>query len=94
MPELQEREIKLLDLLVSGESNKGAANKLGIALRTMELHRHKVMQKLGAKSAAQLGYLYAQRKRQAATPDHSVVETPRVPAPEAHTSDAPTPAWG
>ncbi|TWT85774.1 Tetrathionate response regulatory protein TtrR [Posidoniimonas polymericola] len=58
MVELTDREHQLLRLLVEGASNRVAANEMGIALRTMELHRQKVMQKLGAKSAAQLGYLY------------------------------------
>ncbi|TWT77345.1 response regulator FixJ [Posidoniimonas polymericola] len=56
---LNQDEVRLLRLLVEGASNSTAAKRQGIALRTMELHRQKVMKKLGAKSAAQLGYLFA-----------------------------------
>lgn len=61
--DLTQHERELLELLIGGASNKVAARQLGIALRTMELHRQKLMNKLGARSAAQLGYLYADLKR-------------------------------
>lgn len=66
MVSLREDEVRLLRLLVEGASNSTAAKRQGIALRTMELHRQKVMRKLGAKSAAQLGYLFAKYEDQVA----------------------------
>jgi two-component system response regulator FixJ len=35
-------------------SSKAAARELGISPRTVEKHRHRVMQKLGAQNAADL----------------------------------------
>jgi len=61
--DLTKHERELIELLVAGASNREAAKKLGIALRTMELHRQKLMHKLGARSAAQLGYRYAELMR-------------------------------
>lgn len=61
---LTKDEMRLLRLLAEGASNRTAAKKQGIALRTMELHRQKLMRKLGAKSAAQLGYLFAKYERE------------------------------
>jgi two-component system response regulator FixJ len=45
---LTQREREVLDLLVDGCSNKVAALKLQISPRTVELHRARVMEKLGA----------------------------------------------
>ncbi|TWT33851.1 Tetrathionate response regulatory protein TtrR [Posidoniimonas corsicana] len=59
MPKLTPREEKMMRLIVDGASNVTLAKKLGIALRTAELHRAAVMKKLGASSPAQLGYKYA-----------------------------------
>ena len=43
----------MLELLVEGESNKGMARVLGLSPRTVEIHRMKLMGKLGARSPAQ-----------------------------------------
>ena len=59
MAPLTDDEFRLLKLLAEGASNRTAAKRQGIALRTLELHRQKLMQKFGARSAAQLGYLFA-----------------------------------
>lgn len=59
MPELTPREEKMMRLIVDGASNATLARQMGIALRTVELHRAKVMTKFRAKSPAQLGYKYA-----------------------------------
>jgi FixJ family two-component response regulator len=50
---LSNREREVLELLVEGESNKGMARILGLSPRTVEIHRTKMMAKLGAKSAAE-----------------------------------------
>ncbi|TWT33864.1 response regulator FixJ [Posidoniimonas corsicana] len=63
MPEFSKREIALLDILVGGASSRVAAAKMGLALRTIELHRRKVMDKLGAATPVQLGFKYAAWKR-------------------------------
>jgi len=51
---LTEREREVLNLLVEGDQNKMMAAKLGISQRTVEIHRAHVMEKLGARSLAQL----------------------------------------
>jgi FixJ family two-component response regulator len=50
---LSPREREVLELLVEGEGNKGIARVLGLSPRTVEIHRMKLMGKLGAKSVAQ-----------------------------------------
>ena len=44
----------MFDLLVEGHQNKMIAHKLGISARTVEVHRSRVMDKLGAKNLADL----------------------------------------
>ena len=51
---LTEREREVLAHLIEGSSNKTMAHELGIAQRTIELHRSNVMNKMGARSIAQL----------------------------------------
>jgi two-component system response regulator FixJ len=51
---LTERETEVLSLLVKGDQNKVVAHKLGISPRTVEVHRARIMQRLGATSFAEL----------------------------------------
>ena len=51
---LTSRERQVLDLVVAGETNKGAARQLGISEKTVEIHRAKVMEKMHARSLAEL----------------------------------------
>lgn len=51
---LTPRERQVLDLVVSGNTNKGVARQLRISERTVEIHRAKVMEKMQAKSLAEL----------------------------------------
>jgi two-component system, LuxR family, response regulator FixJ len=39
---------------VEGATNKEAGQQLGISYRTIEIHRARIMEKLGAKNAADL----------------------------------------
>ena len=43
-----------MDLVVEGEANKVMAIDLGLSERTVEIHRAKVMEKMGARSVAHL----------------------------------------
>jgi FixJ family two-component response regulator len=43
-----------MDKVVSGCANKVIAMDLGVSQRTVELHRARVMQKMGARSLAEL----------------------------------------
>lgn len=56
---LTPRECQVLDLVVSGETNKGVARHLDISERTVEIHRANVMRKMCAKSLANLVRLVA-----------------------------------
>ncbi len=51
---LTPRECQVLDLVVAGESNKRIARRLNISDKTVEIHRAKVMEKMQAKSLAEL----------------------------------------
>lgn len=51
---LTPREREVLDLVVTGESNKGIAHRLGISEKTVEAHRAKVMEKIQARSVTDL----------------------------------------
>jgi FixJ family two-component response regulator len=51
---LSRREQDVLSQIVNGASNKEAGRSLGISPRTIEVHRAHLMQKLGAKNAADL----------------------------------------
>ena len=48
-----EREKEVLSALVAGQSNKQIAQSLGISLRTVEMHRGNMMDRLGASSLAE-----------------------------------------
>ena len=54
MEELTRRERQVARLVVSGYSNKGIARELGLSHKTVEVHRGRVMSKVGAGSTAQL----------------------------------------
>lgn len=51
---LTPREREVLDLLIQGKQNKMMANDLGLSQRTVEIHRAHVMEKMEARSVAQL----------------------------------------
>ena len=53
LAKLSDREHQVLDLVVAGLSNKEMARELSISPRTVEIHRMKMMGKLGASSSAQ-----------------------------------------
>lgn len=51
---LTRREREVLELIVRGLANKVMAAEMGLSQRTVELHRSRVMGKMGANSVAQL----------------------------------------
>ena len=46
-----------MDLMVRGLMNKQIAATLGIAMRTVEVHRARIFEKMGVKSAVELAQL-------------------------------------
>ena len=51
---LSPKEREVLDCITAGDANKVVARKLGCSVRTVELHRHGVFQKMAADSLAEL----------------------------------------
>jgi len=51
---LTPRERQVLEQITSGATNKEAGRVLGISPRTIEVHRARIMEKLGARNAADL----------------------------------------
>ncbi|MCC4115888.1 response regulator transcription factor [Aromatoleum toluclasticum] len=51
---LTQREREVLDLIIAGKLNKQIADVLGISIKTVEVHRARVMEKMEANSLAEL----------------------------------------
>lgn len=51
---LTQREREVLDLIIAGKLNKQIADVLGISIKTVEVHRARVMEKMEAQSLAEL----------------------------------------
>jgi len=54
LAQLTQREREVLDLVVSGRTNKEIAEGLAISIKTVEAHRAHLMEKLGVGSVAEL----------------------------------------
>ncbi len=59
---LTPREQEVLDLLISGMSNKDIALKLKISRKTLDIHRSKVLQKMEAETIADLVRMVLQNR--------------------------------
>lgn len=80
---LTPRERQVLDRVVLSEINKRVAKRLGISEKTVEVHRARVMSKLGAKSLADLIRIVRGEEHPESDPADtdrtaSVVRLPRV----------------
>jgi two-component system response regulator DctR len=60
---LTEREHEVMHRVAAGKLNKVIADELGIAIRTVEVHRARVFAKLGVRSAAEVATLLALHDR-------------------------------
>jgi two-component system response regulator FixJ len=54
MAELTAREREVMDLMVLGHPNKVIAQKLDISFRTVEVHRSRILAKMGTENVAEL----------------------------------------
>ena len=54
---LTPREFEILQCILGGVTNKQIADELCISEKTVKAHRGKVMKKLNASSAAEMGWL-------------------------------------
>jgi two-component system response regulator DctR len=61
---LTAREREVMALVVEGHYNKVIADRLGIAMRTVEVYRARIFEKMGVKSAVELAALLATKGRE------------------------------
>ena len=54
LAELTERELEVMRLVTTGRANKQIADELDISVRTVEVHRARVFDKMDVKSAVEL----------------------------------------
>ena len=53
-----------MDLILAGKANKVIADDLNIAMRTVEVHRAHVLEKMGVRTALELSQLLAGQTRE------------------------------
>jgi two-component system response regulator DctR len=58
---LTARERQVMERVLAGDYNKTIADALGIAVRTVEVHRARIFEKMGVRSAVELAQLLAKR---------------------------------
>ncbi|OAN45694.1 DNA-binding response regulator [Paramagnetospirillum marisnigri] len=56
------RERQVMDLVLAGKLNKVIADDLGITMRTVEVHRSHVFEKMGVRTAVELAQLLSQKR--------------------------------
>ncbi|WP_210324018.1 LuxR C-terminal-related transcriptional regulator [Agrobacterium sp. AGB01] len=56
-------EVEVMDLMLTGAMNKQIADTLGIAMRTVEAHRGKVLMKMGVRNALELAAINRKQER-------------------------------
>jgi len=59
---LTPRERQVMERVLAGDYNKTIADALGIAVRTVEVHRARIFEKMGVRSAVELAQLVAGRR--------------------------------
>jgi two-component system response regulator DctR len=63
LAELTEREREVMQLVIDGRPNKSIADALAISVRTVEVHRARVFEKMNVKSAVELANLLRDSER-------------------------------
>ena len=59
---LTSREREVMELVLAGEYNKTIADRLAIAVRTVEVHRARVFEKMGVSSAVELAQVVGAKR--------------------------------
>lgn len=59
---LTERERQVMERVLAGDFNKEVADALGISVRTVEVHRSRLFEKMGVRSAVELAQLLAAKR--------------------------------
>jgi two-component system, LuxR family, response regulator DctR len=62
LAELTPRERQVMERVLAGDYNKTIADALGIAVRTVEVHRSRIFEKMGVRSAVELAQLLAAKR--------------------------------
>jgi two-component system response regulator DctR len=62
LADLTPRERQVMDRILAGDYNKTIADALGIAVRTVEVHRARIFEKMGVRSAVELAQLLAPKR--------------------------------
>lgn len=57
LEQLTQREQEIMQLILAGKLNKVIADELGIAMRTVEVHRSRVFEKMQVRSAVELSQM-------------------------------------
>jgi two-component system response regulator DctR len=61
LAQLTGREREVMERVLAGKLNKVIADELGIAMRTVEVHRARIFEKMGVRSAVELSRLLSQQ---------------------------------
>jgi two-component system response regulator DctR len=62
LAELTPRERQVMERVLAGDYNKNIADALGIAVRTVEVHRARIFEKMAVRSAVELAQLLAPKR--------------------------------
>jgi two-component system response regulator DctR len=62
LAELTPRERQVMERVLAGDYNKTIADALGIAVRTVEVHRARIFEKMGVRSAVELAKLLGPKR--------------------------------
>lgn len=60
--QLTQREVEVMERVLAGQMNKVIASDLGVTMRTVEVHRARIFEKMGVRSAVELAQVLATRK--------------------------------
>lgn len=75
---LTRREVEVLKQVTGGASNKEAGRTLGISPRTVEVHRSRIMDKLGARNTADLVRMVLKMQESGGRPPYSAAMAPKA----------------